>query len=331
MSNLFTKKDLYESVSVVMNDMKIVEAANTVAADVNEIMLGYYCGGGSWDAYGKQAEEVKKALSIRKNQLEQNIFNDQDGRAQVMASEALSWAAANGFDGKVVQVWWTARPGILGQAVGTEVDSRANPTDVLLKFSDGSFLGLSAKSTKGKNDIGFKNPGLGSLSKKLGIDLVTPAQNIMARAVKEMNLPLNSKERKAFLRDPKNVKLNIEVKAVGDKILKTLRDQLLKHYLDIWQDDLKKHFISDWIDAGENYPYYIKITGRGVGGNYSATISDPGVNPKFKALSSEDIELEELGTNSIGVWAGDMKIMRIRFKWESQPLGSSIKLSGDPF
>lgn len=330
MTKKFTKEHLYESVLTAMRDQQIVETANTVAADVNEIMLGYHCGGG-WGGYKKQAGEVKKALAARKKQLDPEAYKDQDGRARVMAAESLNWAAANGFDGKVVQIWWTARPGILGQAVGAEVDSRKNPTDVLVKFSDGGFLGLSAKSTKGKGDIGFKNPGLGSLSQKLGIDLVSPAKDIMEKAIKKMKLPLNSKERKVLLRDPKNARLNAKAKEVGDKILKTLRDQLLEHYLNIWEDDLKEHFVSAWIDAGENYPYYIKVTGRGTKGNYSATISDPGANPKFKALSADDIELEELGTNSIGVWAGDMKIMRIRFKWESQPLASSIKLSGDPF
>ena len=39
---------------------------------------------------------------------------------------------------------------------------KKNPTDVLVEFTKGGFLGLSAKSTSGKGDIGFKNPGVGN-------------------------------------------------------------------------------------------------------------------------------------------------------------------------
>lgn len=324
------KKDLYELISNFSDKLNLSETANTIAADVNEIMLGYYCGDG-WDKYKDQAEIVKNSLNERKKQLDSQSYKDQVGRAQLMAKQSLDWALANGWEGPVTQVWWTARPGILSRALDSEVDSRRNPTDILLKFSDGNFLGLSAKSTKGKGDIGFKNPGIGSLSRKIGVDLVSFSEEIMLKAANKMKLPNSKTERKTFLRDPKNSNFNLKAKEVGDKILKALRDKLLEHYLNIWQDDLKKHFISEWIDAGENYPYYIKVTGRGTDGDYSADILDPSSNPKFKAISSEDIELEELGTNSIGVWAGDKKIMRIRFKWESQPLASSIKLSGDPF
>ena len=58
-------------------------------------------------------------------------------------------------------------------------------------------------------------------------------------------------------------------------------------------------------------------------------------NEKVKKISSEHIELEDIGSNSIGVWAGEggdaTKLFKIRLKWESAPLASSIKMSGDPF
>jgi hypothetical protein len=58
---------------------------------------------------------------------------------------------------------------------------------------------------------------------------------------------------------------------------------------------------------------------------------DPTDNEKLKALSSYEIKLEKVGNESIGVSAGTKKIMKIRFKFESEKMASSVKLSGDPW
>ena len=72
-----------------------------------------------------------------------------------------------GYSG-VKNVYWTARPGFsFRNVVGVDVDQRKNPTDVLVEFNLGGFLGLSAKSTSGKGDIGFKNPGVGTVDSDL--------------------------------------------------------------------------------------------------------------------------------------------------------------------
>jgi len=128
---------------------KVLESANTKAADINEMLLGYYCGGGSWDIYGDQSSEVLAAFEKRKGEITPEQYEDQDGRAIEMANTSLSWASSNGYDGSPSQAWWTARPGVLSRATGVDVLSRKNPTDVLLKFGKDSYLGLSAKSTKG--------------------------------------------------------------------------------------------------------------------------------------------------------------------------------------
>lgn len=154
--------------------MKLVN--NTVAADVNEIYAGYYCLGGTWQGF-QNLSVAKETIAARKKQMDSEEFKDQMGRAKVMAEESLKWAAVNGYKGKVKKVWWTARAGEISRAVGYDVDFRKNPTDTLLQFADKAFLGLSAKSTKRSGDIGFKNPGLGSLSKTLGVDFKKKAIN----------------------------------------------------------------------------------------------------------------------------------------------------------
>ena len=93
--------------------------------------------------------------------------------------------------------------------------------------------------------------------------------------------------------------------SAGHQVLAVSRDELMKAYLDMPIEDLKEHFLDEWIDAKDRYPYYIKVTGHGKNGNYSASLMDPLNNDKLKKISSEHIELEDIGLSSIGVWAGE--------------------------
>jgi hypothetical protein len=308
--------------------LSIDEAQNTLGADINEIMTGFYALGGTWDGF-MNAKEAKALVEQRKSQISPEEYNDQVGRAKVMAQEAIKWANVHGFDGKVIAVWWTARPGVLSTAVGYPVDSRKNPTDVLFKFQDESFLGISAKSTKGSGDIGFKNPGIGSLGASLGVDFKTYIEKLFTDVVKKYKLPFKSNERKAFIRA--NPKVQEKTRIEGAKVLSTLRDALfneLKKKLN--NDTMIKHIKTMWIDAEESLPPYIKVTGHGKNGNYSASIMNPIDNPKILALAAERVAISHVGQSSILVSAGKVPILRMRWKWESEPFGSSIKLSGDP-
>jgi hypothetical protein len=85
------------------------------------------------------------------------------------------------------------------------------------------------------------------------------------------------------------------------------------------------------MDAEVQYPPYIKVTGQGSKPPYKATVMDPVKNEKLDALSKYPITLEKVGNESIGVKAGEKKIMKIRFKFESEKMASSLKLSGDPW
>tara|TARA_Y100000361_G_scaffold110142_1_gene100115 strand:+ start:1399 stop:2415 length:1017 start_codon:yes stop_codon:yes gene_type:complete len=323
----------------------LYEQKNTYLADINEILVGYYCAGGKWSLFGPTATAAKKVLQARREQVGEQAYADQDGRAKAQAQESLAWARANDYDDPLTAVFWTARPGDLSRAVGVPVDSRKNPTDILLQFGKENFLGISAKSTGGKADIGFKNPGLGSLAKILGLDF-SAALELQQKLESQLDFgdAASKKGKKEYLKQigayplPKGsrtpTKEGMPYYNAGTKVLRKIRDDLLAAYLDMPIDDLKEHFLSTWIDAKGVYPYYIKATGFGKNGNYSAKVEDPLQNEKLKKLSSEHIELEELASNSIGVWAGEgsdaTKLFRIRLKWESAPLVSGIKLSGDP-
>ena len=78
-------------------------------------------------------------------------------------------------------------------------------------------------------------------------------------------------------------------------------------------------------------PRYVKVTGRGTRAPYTAVVDDPLNNDKLRKLASDAITFEAVGNDSVGVKAGAKKIMKMRFKYESQKLASTVKMSGDPW
>ncbi len=336
----------YEKVSEAPAADAPRKPVNKDAADCNEILLGYYCAGKSWGRY-HESSKVRAALKKYKEMLDYwkpGEYENQDGRAQAQAQEALAWAAANDYDGSVTKVWWTARPGVLAKAVGYDVDSSKNPTDVLLQFGKTEFLGLSAKSTgKSSGDIGFKNPGIKPLGNKTQSDLVAAAiKKMNSRSIKSLDFgdEKDNGKRKAYLKKigaypiPQGQRTPTEVGApyykAGAKVLGAVRDELLSAFDRMPQEDVLVHLLDDWLDAYGGMPHYIKVVGYGKNGKYSAKVADPTYDDKTLLLSSNDVDFEPTGASSIFVLAGGEPIFKIRAKWESAPLASSIKFSGDP-
>ena len=303
---------------------------NTVLADVNEIMMAYYLAGESWSKI-ENYQEAKAALKEKLRQLTPSQAEDQRGRAEVMAKEALSWASTNGWSGPVSAIWWTARPNVLASALDSP-PSVGNPTDVLAKFGD-DFLGFSAKSTKSKSDIGFKNPGARPIANALGLDISGIIQDALQAIVKQYALSGQQNIRKPEIRGLKNTDPTAfrDIEQAGLDLLTELRDVLLEKLQTLDDEDLREHIIKYWLDSKLPYPYYIKVTGRGANKNYSASISDPTKNEKYKALMSDPIQVVAVGETSVGIMAGDTKIMKMRYKYESQKMASSMKMSGDPW
>lgn len=304
-------------------------ASNTDLADVNEIYVAYLLAGRKWfDSAAKtQFARKSKAIGAQKAAL-------QIERADVMVQEFLKWSKANKYSGKVKKIWWTARPGVLSRAVGREVDSRKNPTDILVQFTSGpakGFLGLSAKSTSGSGDIGFKNPGIGTVEAALNL----PLSNILTEAVdgivKKFKLPENTKARKDAIR--KSPAVQAKTQEIGSTVLSKIRDAMFIKLKALNNKELRDYILTNWLDASNDlYPPYVKVTGMGTkSGSITAKVDDPLKNEKLTAILNEKIGLEKVGNESIGIKAGSKKIMKMRAKFESEKLASSVKFSGDPW
>jgi hypothetical protein len=317
--------------------MQLNEVANTVLSDAQEIAAGFYIlngpsgniKSGKW-----YSADVKSQFESRAKQMTKEELDDVLNKSRVMAAEFLKWATSNGYAG-VKQVWWTARPGSMTAAVGEPVDQKKNPSDILVKFRSGpanGFLGLSAKATHGGAgaEIGFSNPGIGTIDSDLGLNLASFAKSEEEKILKALNVPsLSAKERKAWLRAHPSIRAKTQ--EAGSKILSALRDQLLKKLQSFDMNKLYKYLLSSWLSADVLYPPYIKVTATSSGGkSYAAHTTDPVNNPKLKALGTRKIKLQPLGNESILVIAGDKNIFKMRFKNESEKLASAIKMSGDP-
>lgn len=300
-------------------------ARNTDLADVNEIYCAYFLNNKKFPDTASEKQFNRKMDLLTAEQGEQQI-----GRAIEMANEFLSWAKGRGYTG-VRKVYWTARPGFSFKSVtGTDVDQKKNPTDVLVEFTKGGFLGLSAKSTSGKGDIGFKNPGVGTVEKDLGIKLSPINKEKEKNIIESFKLPAAASSRKGAIRKDKAVQKVTD--AMGSEVLRECRDVMLKKLNTMPASKRKDYIIKSWIDASKDlFPPYVKVTGKGKNTPYSADVEDPLNNPKLKAILSDRISFESVGNDSIGVKAGSKKILKMRFKYESEKLASSLKMSGDPW
>ncbi len=301
--------------------------ANTVLSDINEIQCGFILNGNKWfDA------EAKSAFEQRVEQAKTEEVNDAIGKAQAMVDEFIKWSKKNGYSGIVKKVWWTARPGVLAKASNSDADSKKNPTDILVLFTSGpadGFLGLSAKATKTKGDIGFKNPGVGTIDRSLGIKLGSDYKSQELEQIKKFELPTNAAARKAAIRA--NAAIKSQTEAIGQQLLAEMRTKLLNRLRKMDNQELLSYLLKDWMDAEVMYPPYVKVTGQGSRAPYKAVVLDPTKNEKLDALANYPIKLEAVGNESIGVSAGGKKIMKMRFKFESEKLASSVKMSGDPW
>lgn len=302
---------------------------NTDLADINEIYVGYVISNSWFD------KEAKAQLESKRKKVTPAEYTAQIKRAEVMAEETMKWARSNGYSG-TPKVFWTARPGSLQQAVDPkgkiQVNSKKNPTDILLKFSRGpanGFLGVSAKSTKGTTDIGFKNPGIGTVERNLNIELSSINEKAIEDVMKAFNLPSSADRRKQQIRESKSIQ--IQTNEIGSKVLSDIRDKLFLKLSRMTSEELRQYVLSDWLDAGELYPPYIKVTGMGSVPPYSARVEDPLKNEKLSAIRSQTLSVEKVGNDSIGVKAGNKKILKMRAKYESEKLASSLKFSGDPW
>ena len=205
--------------------------------------------------------------------------------------------------------------------------SNGNPSDILIEFGNGEFFGISLKKKCTTSALTYKNAGLGTIGKYLGIDYGFIQKNYDDIVVNHFGLPEIQKERTPFL------KSNPELKKIIDLQGHIMLQMLLNHpewglKVKYEQMDHKKnvdHLVDFWMDAKDPVVPYIVVTER----NGEWAMMDPmKSNRRGKLLKSKELVWGISGT-SLTVNLKDLNIMKMRIKYTSHKFASSIKFSGE--
>lgn len=308
-------------------------AANTPGADLNEIHLGFLLNGGEWSGgmaaakttYDKRLEQVSEAEKTWRI-----------GQTYAMRDEFLKKASQLGYH-NVKDVHWTARQGFDFRAINPkyEAESKENPSDLLVVFERASGidknLGLSAKSIQSPTgEAPFKNKGMNEIQTELlKGNLLTDFIDEQTKKFLQMypDLSKTAATRKTQIQKLSATQQKYVNEWANKNVYEGLQDILIKGLKNIGDIDVKYYVLNNLYDTIK-LPRFIKVTGRGTKPPYNASVSDPLSSSDFKALSSNDsITYEKVGGTSVGMKIKGNRLFKIRFKYSSTAMASSMKLS----
>jgi len=301
---------------------------------VNELLVTYYLNKNKWPD-----NQTKHHFEQNKRGLTAEQYAQQDGRAKVMAEAFINSAKKYGWRGIRKVIWTAVDSTALQRAVDPKrklnIDPRTNPSDIVVEFISApqgasKFLGLSAKSQRGGNKPGitFKNPGISTIDSDLGINLESIYKKDLEKFIKKYHLNPIESRRKIEIRLSRG--LDKAVNEVAADVITKIRDALLKKFKTMQNKQLQYHFLTRWLDAEEIFPPYLKVIGEGLKEPYKAKVEDPRNNDKLENINTGKIKVSAGGSNTIIVFAGNIKIFTIRAKFKDQKMASSIKFSAEP-
>ena len=244
---------------------------------------------------------------------------------------------------QVDDIVWTAQLRGEGLAAATGIpglSDKNNQSDIIVKGKDAQGnpvqYGVSLKvatsnSTKYPNDIPFFNGGLGKEAARFGATgVVDDFKKETQDALKELGITATGAANiKKEIRGNEETKKKAD--AAGKKIMANIRDKMVKS-LEGKDTEQMRELFSTMTGAptgdGQKLPT-LKLTGY-ANGKRTTKIEDSlnGTVP-MAIRTAEDFQFEPVGDTSFRVMADGVPVMKVRFKWESQALGSSMKISGE--
>ena len=149
--------------------------------------------------------------------------------------------------------------------------------------------------------------------------------------IERYDLPTGKDVRKQFLNSNPGIKKKV-YDNYSSKALRELRDAYLNILNGMSQQKIIDFLVTEWLNEDPQILKlpYVKITGSGTK-VYTASLYDPITNAKSAHLVKGPISFSPVGNDAIGVTANNQKILKMRFKYASTQLASSLKMSGDPW
>lgn len=291
----------------------------TLVSDLNELSVAYCLAGQRWSHPAMRATFRARVRALHDLDAAALVYVHVT-RGQYMAT-ALT--ACLGGASVVSAAFW------VGRGDGTDYYpslSPDHPADVLLRWTgNNGWFGISCKSTdRAGGTVGLKNPGLVPVCRALGTtvdDLVAPT---IADAIRRWSLPATQDARKAAIRT--NPGVAAWTRTQGRVLLTEIRGRLLDAALRLSSPHLGTFVRTTCLNAApEIDPAYLIVTGYGtVRGAYGAHVSNP------LQTYPEPWSVSPYGTDALLFRAGAVTVCKLRVKWESEPLASTLKCSVDP-
>jgi hypothetical protein len=162
---------------------------------------------------------------------------------------------------------------------------------------------------------------MASIGGELGIPFADRLKRVVDLVRRQYRLPDGLDARKAAIRVHQHAAL---IRAEGDAFLGMMRDQWFDALCTLSPEALRSHVTRLWLDIDPVPPYW-----RVVGSGTSVRVESPYDNPALKAFMTEPALLTKGGNTIISLVAGGLKVLKMRIKFESTPMASNIKFSGE--
>lgn len=298
----------------------LMEGSESVSkGKVNEIFFALYLLQKSPAAssnYDDSRAFFVKHRKVLKASKKAGTYDRQWKIAFLMSQELEKFFEKNDY-GTIKKILWTGTSGV--KKYIPEAEPADHPADILVKFLDGRYLGLSLKSYSNEK-IELLNTSL-----KTFLDLAGKPNDIyqhFVRREKEIVEQLNL--------DPSKFKRIItpEAKKEASKLLKELQFKLTDFLKSLPQEEVRSLILKKALKSYEMNPPYrrVKFVGSLTSGKVS--IEDP-LQDKVSTMVRESAKLEFLpakfGTN-IYITSKGKRLLTIRVRYSKEPFKSGISL-----
>lgn len=307
------------------------ESENKSTSDTNgkihEVLVAHNLNGGKFvdDDHKKTHDNLASQLGGVKS----DRYKDEVKKAHTASEGIRSHVGDKG----IAKVGWTSRAGDIGKFTGGKhnVSQHEDPSDVMIQHHDGSYTGVSLKSTtKHGSKPGFSNEGRAKVDKRLGVSTDHHIKDAKQEIVNKRTEFSGMTDAAAKTHIKSNPELSNEIAGHGAKVLSKVRDDWHKAYSSMDSKTHAKH-LANIIHAGPTVIPHIKSQTSGSNGNHKNSIVSPAEHYSQYLNDHKNLSIEKAGNDSIvhvhthPETGKRTVIARERAKWASTPLASPIK------
>lgn len=285
---------------------------------MHENLVHYFLNGGR-----HASSEHEKEHDTLRERVGREISGGEYNHAVGRAKHAADYIRNNIAAGREIShIERTSKPGEVGESQSD------NPSDIVIHFKDGSKHGISLKVSNKKNaNVPVSNPGAGTIQKLTGVDTLsrnTKIVNALQKRFPEMS-GLSADKRKELIRS--NPHIQKIVKQVSDLYLKNSARKQADGIGKMSPEEKAKFIKTEVLRGSSSFPVSMMTSG-GENDDYTTQHKDPSKDFEHILKDPHKINHRVSGNSIIFSHSDHGDFGSLRYKYESQPLASSIKTAG---